>query len=214
MSGVVQNRSHRSAEGRSGSSRPCRANVRAGSLRRHGANAVTSLRLVLTPLFLWVVQQAYHGGPCWVAGLLFVVIAASDVLDGTVARAAGSASRRGRLFDHVTDLAFVFSSLLLFVEHGVVPWWVPTAVGASFALYVADSWRRSDAAARLDLQGTRIGHAGGIVNYVVIGALVGNDVCRFRVLGESALHVLFGMVLLVSAASVLTRLLFWRRTGG
>jgi phosphatidylglycerophosphate synthase len=212
MTGVVQNGSHRSAEGRSGSSCPGRANGRAGSLRRHGANAVTLLRLVLTPLFLWVVQQAYHGGPCWVAGMLFVVIAASDVLDGLVARAAGSANKRGRLFDHVTDLAFVLSSLLLFVEHGAVPWWVPAAVGASFAVYVVDSWRRSDAAARLDLQGTRIGHAGGIVNYIVIGVLVGNDVCRFRVLGEPAIHALFGIVLLVSAASVLTRLLVWRRT--
>jgi phosphatidylglycerophosphate synthase len=140
------------------------------------------------------------------------VIAATDVLDGRVARAMGSASGCGRVFDHATDLVFVLSSLLLFVGYGAVPWWVPAAVGASFTVYVADSWRRRDGVATLDLRGSRIGHAGGIVNYVLIGVVVGNDVCRLRLVAEPIMHALFLIVLLFSAASVLTRLLVWRGT--
>jgi phosphatidylglycerophosphate synthase len=212
MAGVVQHTSQGPARGSADPSLPRRANVPSIGLRRHGANAVTALRLILTPLFLWAVNQAYHGGPAWAAGLLFVVIAASDVLDGVVARRVGRATRCGRVFDHVADLAFILSSLLLFVEHGAVLWWVPAAVSASFAVYVADSWSRRGATGALDLRGSRIGHAGGIVNYVVIGILVGNDVCGFRLLAEPGMNWIFRVVLLLSAASISSRVLAWRGT--
>jgi phosphatidylglycerophosphate synthase len=168
------------------------------------------VRLVLTPLFLWTVAQAYHGGRAWVPGLLFVVIAFSDVLDGLVARAVGQVSQAGRVFDHFTDVTFILSSLLLFVEQGAAPWWVPAAVGASFAVYAADSRSRQGGVGPLDLHGSRIGHAGGIVNYVVVGILVGNEVCGFRLLHEPVVNWIFRIVLMLSAVSIGSRLMTWR----
>lgn len=181
----------------------------AGMLRRLGpyaANALTGLRILLTPVFVvaaWRAEAAPSFGI--VAAGVFGVIAASDVWDGRVARRFGSESRGGRVFDHFADIAFIVPALSAYAALGIAPWWVPAAVTASFAFYVLDSWSRATAGAA-SLIGSRIGHAAGVLNYSLIGVLVCNNSAGMHLLSGSVLTALYWFVPVYSAAAVAARL--------
>jgi len=170
-------------------------------LRLQSANLLTGLRLALTPAFMAI---AWHAEPAsWGAGVLFMVIAATDVWDGHLARRYGSASRAGRTFDHIADIGFVLGALSTYALQSLVPWWVPAAVGGSFSLYGLDSWSLS--AAVPTLIGSRVGHLAGICNYALIGVLAFNNTAGIHLLSAAFLEKLFWLVPLYSAAAVLSR---------
>jgi len=61
--------------------------VSPGWITRYAANAVSGIRIVLTPIFLIGVERAPESGSAgWPAAVLFGLIAASDFADGYVAR--------------------------------------------------------------------------------------------------------------------------------
>jgi CDP-diacylglycerol--glycerol-3-phosphate 3-phosphatidyltransferase len=171
------------------------------------ANALTALRVLLAPAFVAAVRGA-AGAPTlgFVAFALFAICAASDVIDGRVARRRGTVSDAGRTFDHVADIIFLVVALSTYATLGIAPWWVPAAVAASFAFYAVDSWRRRRPHAP-SLIGSRLGHAAGVMNYVVVGVLVLDQSAGLQVLPRSVLNGLFWSVPLYSAAAVATRLL-------
>jgi len=161
------------------------------------------LRIALTPVFLWCVLRAAHGGTGWPAAVVFAVVALSDFVDGRIARRLGAASPSGRVLDHAADLTFILAALGVYVGLAMVPWWVPASIAASFAVYVLDSMRRSGA--RPALIGSRLGHLGGVCNYALVGVLVGNDTVGLAWLPAWLMHSLFMLVPVYSAASILTR---------
>ncbi len=175
-------------------------------LRRQLANLLTGVRVVLTPAFIIAAWRADASATCGVsAALTFVIIAASDVWDGRLARRFGSASEGGRAFDHLADIAFILGALSTYAVQALVPWWVPAAIAASFAFYVFDSWSLSGGGATA-LIGSRLGHVAGICNYAVIGILAFNDSAGIHLLPTSFLAKLFWLVPLYSAAAVISRL--------
>src|SRR6185369_17962843 len=95
-------------------------------LRRHAANALTSLRVVSTPAFVVAAYLADKHPSAKVATIvLFVAVALSDFFDGKAARRWGTATDRGRFFDHFADIGFILSALSTYVVLGLAPWWVP-----------------------------------------------------------------------------------------
>jgi phosphatidylglycerophosphate synthase len=138
---------------------------------------------------------------------LFAVIAGSDFLDGQLARALRSASDAGRLLDHASDICFVVASLSLYWWLGIIPWWVPASVVGAFVVYVGDSWRQREASAWVRLIGSRIGHIGGVLNYALIGILVGNETLGIRLLPRGLLEAVFWLVPLYSGAAIASRLM-------
>ena len=173
--------------------------------RPHAANTLTAARVSLTPVFVGLICAA-AARPLlgWLAVLAFAAIATSDIIDGWVARRWGSASNAGRTFDHLADVGFVLAALWTYVRLGLAPWWVPVAIATSFAFYVADSWSRPTR--RGGLIGSRIGHVGGVCNYVLIGVLVCNDSAALHALSDATLHLLFGLVPIYSGLAIATRL--------
>jgi phosphatidylglycerophosphate synthase len=174
------------------------------ALRRHAANALTLLRIGLTPAFLIAVWRAAHGGPGWPAGALFALIAASDFADGRVARRLGAASPIGRIMDPIADVGFLLAALAVYAWLGLAPWWVPAAIAASFAAYVIDTLSRG--AARGTSLGNRLGHLGGVLNFVVVGVLVYDQTAGLRWLPGWMLGLLFAAVPLYSGAAIALRL--------
>jgi phosphatidylglycerophosphate synthase len=172
-------------------------------VRRQVANAVTTLRVFLLPAMLWAVAQQ----DATLAGLVFLTVAASDYFDGRVARLYGVESRAGRIFDHVADIVFILSTLGLYVALGVVPWWVPASIALSFTVYVGDSVLHSRHRGAPELIGSRIGHAGGILNYTLIGILVFNETAALQWIPPAILRALFFLVPVYSGAAILTRFL-------
>lgn len=170
------------------------------------ANAITAARLIATPLFvLCVVNAAESPLAGWTAGLLFAVAAWSDVVDGRIARRRGTVSEGGRILDHFADIVFILVGLGTYAHLGLAPWWVPASIAASFSFYVVDSWVRS-APVKPTLIGSRIGHVGGIANYVLIGVLVFNDSAGLHWLPPRLVGGLFLLVPVYSGAAIGTRL--------
>jgi phosphatidylglycerophosphate synthase len=172
---------------------------------RHAGDVLTALRLAGTPLFVALVWRApHHAGAGWLAAGVFYAIAASDFFDGRLARRAGETSAIGRVLDHGADILFILSALTSYVTLGVVPWWVPAAIAASFVTYVYDS-ARGNAAAAPQLRPSRIGHLGGWLNYVLVGVVVCNESTGLRVLPQPLLTVLYALVPLYSGAAIAER---------
>lgn len=177
----------------------------ASPLLRQAANGITLLRVALTPPFVLAVFAAEDGAPAGRgAALLFAAIAASDIADGRLARRLGTASPVGRVLDHAADIAFLLAAWGAYVAIGAAPWWVPAAIAASFAVYVADSLRRS--AARPRLLASRAGHLGGIANYVLIGVLIGNQSIGLEWLPPPVMLALFAAVPVYSGVAIVDRL--------
>ncbi|MEI7779513.1 MAG: CDP-alcohol phosphatidyltransferase family protein [Actinomycetes bacterium] len=85
-------------------------------------NGLTALRLIGVPVFLWLVLGPRADG--WAAAVL-IGSAATDWLDGFVARATGSISRLGQLLDPLADRLYVLATLFGLLVRGIIPWWLP-----------------------------------------------------------------------------------------
>ncbi len=136
---------------------------------RRAADLCTGLRVLLAPVLaglLALPRDETH----WAPFAVYLLAALSDYVDGALARALRTASRRGRVFDHGADAFLLFPSFLVLTEQGRVPAVLPAAAMTAFALYVADGWRRGGSFAALELTGSRSGAVGGVLNYAVAGA--------------------------------------------
>ena len=81
------------------------------------ANLVSLSRLLLSPLLFWEVLEAEGSiGTSWLAVLLGFVLAASDILDGHLARIRGTVSRWGAFIDPLADKVVVIGTALCLVE--------------------------------------------------------------------------------------------------
>lgn len=173
----------------------------------HAGDALTLGRLLLTLPFSWAFAAGVRGnaGAGVAAGALFALVAASDYFDGPLARRAGRASDRGRSWDNWADIAFLEGSLITAVAVGIAPWWVPASIGASFGYYVVDSWRRTREASRPRLVASRLGHLGGVCNYVLVGVLTYNEAAGIHLLAPAFLTVLFTLVPIYCGAAIAAR---------
>ena len=84
-------------------------------------NALSVLRLLGVPLFLWLLLGPQADG--W-AVVVLMVSGATDWLDGKLARSLGQASRLGALLDPAADRLYIVATLVAFVLRDVVPLWV------------------------------------------------------------------------------------------
>jgi phosphatidylglycerophosphate synthase len=171
---------------------------------RYIAHAITALRLALTPAFVAAAWRAAQAGAAWPAAVIFAAVVLSDLADGRVARRLGAATPRGRVLDHCADIAFLLAALVTYVELGRAPWWVPATIAASFAVYVGDSLTRRAAGAALI--GSRAGHVGGVLNYALVGVLVGEQVLAPNAALRALAELWFVAVPVYSAWSIASRL--------
>lgn len=84
-------------------------------------NALSVLRLVLIPVFVWLLLFTQSYG--WAVGVLMFT-GASDWLDGKLARVLDQSSRLGELLDPAVDRLFMVVVPVTFAVAGLVPWWV------------------------------------------------------------------------------------------
>jgi len=81
------------------------------------ANLVSLSRLLLSPLLFWEVLEAERSiGTSWLAVLLGFILAASDILDGYLARIRGTVSRWGAFIDPLADKVVVIGTAFCLVE--------------------------------------------------------------------------------------------------
>lgn len=83
-------------------------------------NALTGLRLLLAPVFLWL----YVSGDTRRALVVFAVAAATDLLDGLAARLLDQRSRLGAMLDPIADKLLSGCALLALAAQGRLPYWL------------------------------------------------------------------------------------------
>jgi cardiolipin synthase len=85
-------------------------------------NALSVLRLVLLPVFLYLLFVANANG--WAVGVL-MFSGFSDWADGKIARlVANQSSRLGELLDPAVDRIYMVTVPVALAIYGSVPWWI------------------------------------------------------------------------------------------
>ncbi|HSI93525.1 MAG TPA: CDP-diacylglycerol--glycerol-3-phosphate 3-phosphatidyltransferase [Jiangellaceae bacterium] len=96
----------------------------------NAANGLTLLRLVLVPVFVWLLFQ--HGGEDTVsrivAAAVFSVAMVTDRLDGELARRRGLVTDVGKIADPIVDKALTGAAFIGLSVLGELPWWVTIVV--------------------------------------------------------------------------------------
>ena len=90
-------------------------------------NAITVLRILLVPLVVFLLLRAETAWELWLAVFFFALSAATDGVDGAIARRKDLVSKTGQLLDPIADKALLGATLVTLSVVGAVSW-VPTAL--------------------------------------------------------------------------------------
>jgi CDP-diacylglycerol--glycerol-3-phosphate 3-phosphatidyltransferase len=97
-------------------------------------NLLTLLRIFLIPFLVVVLLTKFDGKEYWGLGI-FLFAAATDVLDGYLARKRGQVTSLGILLDPIADKLLISAALISLVELAIVPaWMVVVILGREFAM--------------------------------------------------------------------------------
>ncbi|MFN8118954.1 MAG: CDP-diacylglycerol--glycerol-3-phosphate 3-phosphatidyltransferase [Micropruina glycogenica] len=97
--------------------------------RLNPANGLTLLRLVLVPVFAWILLSHPHD-LWWRLGstALFGLAIATDALDGRIARKYNLITDFGKLWDSIADKALTGMAFIGLSILGELPWWITVLV--------------------------------------------------------------------------------------
>jgi CDP-diacylglycerol--glycerol-3-phosphate 3-phosphatidyltransferase len=98
---------------------------------REVPNLLTVMRLIAVPVMIacLLADNESEGQWRWIAWIVFVVAAATDALDGYLARRWEVVSSFGKLADPLADKALVLGALVVLAAQGETPWWPLIVVG-------------------------------------------------------------------------------------
>jgi CDP-diacylglycerol--glycerol-3-phosphate 3-phosphatidyltransferase len=91
-------------------------------------NGLTMLRLLLVPVFGYLLLVGQSDASRWLAALVFVVASATDLADGAIARARNLVTTFGKVADPIADKALTGVALLGLSWLGELPWWVTVVI--------------------------------------------------------------------------------------
>jgi CDP-diacylglycerol--glycerol-3-phosphate 3-phosphatidyltransferase len=87
------------------------------------ANQLTLARIILVPLFMvFLLVKTTYGQ--LMAAVVFIVAAATDILDGYIARSRKQISNLGKIIDPLADKLLISAALISLVELNLVKAWV------------------------------------------------------------------------------------------
>lgn len=90
-------------------------------------NALSLLRLLGVPLFLWLALGPHADG--W-AVIVLMVAGITDYLDGKIARRFNQFSRVGAVLDPAADRLYILAAIIALTVRHIVPWWLAAALVA------------------------------------------------------------------------------------
>jgi CDP-diacylglycerol--glycerol-3-phosphate 3-phosphatidyltransferase len=97
-------------------------------------SSLTLLRIFFVPLLVVLLLTKGQNRDLWAVGV-FLLAAATDLLDGYLARKRGQITTLGILLDPVADKLLISSALISLVELHLIPaWMVVIIVGREFAV--------------------------------------------------------------------------------
>ncbi len=98
------------------------------------ATVVTTIRILLVPVFMALLLVKIPYGVFWAAAV-FVLAAATDGLDGYLARSRNEVTKLGILLDPLADKLLISAALVSLVQLGRISAWVAMLIiGREFAV--------------------------------------------------------------------------------
>jgi len=94
------------------------------------ANGLTVLRLLLVPVFGWLLlwDGGHQTGARWWAFAVFAIAMVTDRIDGDIARSRGLITDFGKVADPIADKALVTMALVGLSMIGDIPWWITVVI--------------------------------------------------------------------------------------
>ncbi len=98
------------------------------------ANKLTIFRIILVPIMAIIpylnLQGDFLGMPLmyFIMELIFIVASITDKLDGYIARSRNQVTTFGKFLDPLADKILVLTAMVLLVELGKIPAWIPVIV--------------------------------------------------------------------------------------
>lgn len=87
-------------------------------------NLLSLLRLLLVPVFLWLLLADYL---VW-ALVILALAGASDWLDGVIARKFNQVTELGKVLDPAADRLYIFATLIGLTINGNIPLWLAVVI--------------------------------------------------------------------------------------
>lgn len=94
------------------------------------ANALTAARVVLVPIFGWLLlrEDGGNNGSRIAAFIAFSIAMFTDKIDGDIARSRGLVTDVGKIADPIADKALTGMAFIGLSILGELPWWVTVVV--------------------------------------------------------------------------------------
>lgn len=93
-------------------------------------NVITMARILFVPFFIWTLVEFNNPESAmrWISVLVFIIIMASDGVDGAIARKRGLITNLGKLLDPIADKALLGGALVTLSVLGEVSWWITAVI--------------------------------------------------------------------------------------
>lgn len=98
------------------------------------ANKLTIFRIILVPVIL-IIPFFNISGDLWgipltylIIDIIFIIASLTDKLDGYIARSRNQITNFGKFLDPIADKILVIVAMLILVEAGRLPAWIPAIV--------------------------------------------------------------------------------------
>ena len=108
-------------------------------------NKLTIFRILLVPVMVIIhllnIQNTFLGVPIsyWILNIIFIIASYTDHLDGKLARKNNQITAFGKFADPLADKILVLTAMLILVEDGNLPAWIPIIV--IFREFVVSGYR-------------------------------------------------------------------------
>lgn len=108
-------------------------------------NKLTIFRILLVPVMVIItflnIQNTFLGVPIsyWILNIIFIIASYTDHLDGKLARKNNQITAFGKFADPLADKILVLAAMLILVEDGNLPAWIPIIV--LFREFVVSGYR-------------------------------------------------------------------------
>jgi CDP-diacylglycerol--glycerol-3-phosphate 3-phosphatidyltransferase len=88
------------------------------------ANRITFARICLIPVFLLLLYLLPAGAAFTVAAIVFIIAAATDGLDGYIARSRNQITTLGKFMDPLADKLLIAAALVALVDFQLIAAWI------------------------------------------------------------------------------------------
>ena len=98
------------------------------------ANKLTIFRMILVPIMVIIpflgIENEILGIPLTyiIIDIIFIIASITDKLDGYIARSRKQVTTFGKFLDPIADKILVLAAMVMLVEFGKLPAWIPTIV--------------------------------------------------------------------------------------